>query len=411
MQSSWEWLLALEASGGLENAKSFCSLARHLTDALSRNELGLVHLTNLLQSSAQPPIEALLTTCEVLLNEWVLDNIKPIQQPAPELSRAFLQGLAGDEAALQLAQQLLFTMGSGPRTLYSSTSHQDISRRLQSSSNTNAAVQRSSLPLSNINGQRVSADAASVRPALQMYTLKDPVSDRVWPFMGRPILSDPIFGPMLQPREVSRGSVVVGGMLLNQRRILPPSSQQYNQLCSSRFASLVTNCTSVFPVQLESTVVASQQKDSEILLERGGISWFPMWQLKQQGSADEESADDLAPFGADSAYNPHSTLFSPTALLQKDIFYDLRNSSNEIAAGEKPYGFFSQQTDSPQDSFAVVFPVHSCLPSSQCITLACFHARDSSCALRNTATLDLFCTEAQHVHQLSVLSYLLKTCV
>lgn len=339
----------------MENARSFCSLASQLTDVLTRDKVGLAHLSNLLKSSAQPPvkvppIEALLTACEVLVNEWLLDNIQPIQRPAPELSWEHFQGMAGNEAALPIAQQLVFPVGSQePKS-----AEQAATRHLLSSSSNKA-------PLSNSLGHGTAPHSAAMQSALQFKNLNDSARDKMWPFMGRPILSPNIAGPMLRPREITRGSVLVGGMLLKQHRTSPLSSQEHEQLCSSsRFATLLKNCTSSLPLQLGRTNRTSQAQDSAMRVKIRPVSWFRMWQLKHLGSAPEKAATDLAPFGTDSAYNTHSTLFSSTALFLKELFYDTRNGSNEIAARQKPYGFFAQESDLLQDSFAVVFPVHLC---------------------------------------------------
>lgn len=370
VQNFWEWLLALEEAGGLQHAQSFCSLARHLTDALSRNEIGLAYLSNLLQTSTQSPmklssIDNLLTSCEVLLNEWALDNIEPIQRPTADQSSAFLQSIAGEESALQLAQQLLFSVRFKPQTL-DSMALQGSARRLQSPGNTHMALQGSSLPLSESHIQNI---AASMQSAVQIYTVHDASGQKAWPFMGNPIMSDPIPGPMLQPREVSRGSVVMGGLLLAQQRTSPPSGMHRTELCSSRFAtSLEMSCTGVpagnVPVQLGGAESASQEQDVDVGLESGALPWFPGWPWRQLGKPAAGGANGGAPFGADSAYLPHSTLFSSKAVLQKELFYDTREGSDDLGARGKPYGFFPRNSRDMHDAFTVVFPVCSCLLST-----------------------------------------------
>ena len=380
---------------------SFCSLARHLTDALSRNEIGLSYLSNLpSQPSAKlPSIETLLTSCEVLQNQLALDNFTPYQQPTSEQSSVFLQNLAGDETALPLAKQLLFTVRSSPQTR-DVMPQWSAARRLEDASNTDTTFQ-TFLPLSGSNIQSNSVDAASMPYTAQFGGMNDADTAKGWPFMGHPILSDPILGPMLQPRDVGRGSVVVGGLLLTQRRTLPPSSPQRRELCSSRFAaSLSTSCADSVPVRLGSTEITSQGQYTDVRLESGGGSWIPGWLRSQMGTPAAPEAGGMAAWGSDSAYLPHSTLFSSEATLQKELFYDTRKGSDEIGPKGTPYGFFLQDSSSPQDDFSAVFPVRFCQLFAQFTTHTCFRCTQiSSCAVGDhcRSALVLFCSRAQRL--------------
>lgn len=362
LQSAWDRLLVLKESGNLEKAQGFCTFARHVTDALAGSEAGLTLLDDLLQPRLldpiqQSPVETMLVTCEILMNEWLLEHLTPLQKPSAEMSQKTLQHLFGEKSTLWLAQHLLFSVKS-----QSATGSVAPARRL-------LAVDGIVAPRMQVPGSHsmfTSADSSTLHSSKHLAHLDNTVGEPISPYTGSAPLSHPFDGSNWQPREISHRNALVGGFMLQQSRRVTPSSLQDDTLCSTRFAALLKNCTSSLKLRAPETAAAdsSGQKleydDSDIVLETGAQSWGPMWQFRQWMSAQAVVPGDTTPFGADSAYNPRSTLFSASAILDKEIFYDTNRDGSEIGTRGTPYGFFPEVVDDLKGSFTVLFPVLHC---------------------------------------------------
>jgi hypothetical protein len=355
MQKVWEWILALEEPNGLESARRECLLALQVMDALIQSERGLAQLSHLLQLSAQAALkynslEYMLSVCGVLMNEWAIDSTKPASRQATTVSREFLQILAAGETTLHLTYQYLFHVDSQKHTrgqLQPSTKRVPLSTSQQTST-TDAAVPHST-PL--------------------FHTFQDSGGSKFWPFMGYSSLSERVLEPPLQPRLVRMRNKVAGALLLQRHRTSPAGTRQRNQLCNSRFASLVMNCTAGgLPVQPESSSSTSQRRNQNDDGTRPGrvmLSSLPVWH-----EITPQKADHVMLFGEDGASHPHSNLLASTALLGKELLYDMLDRSSEFDARERLFGFFAQDSPTLENSFAVTFPVLSFL-LAWCARTAC----------------------------------------
>ena len=325
----------------LQQAAELCLVVSELLGVLVSYEGGLESAADLLNiATTSWEVQLVLSECQQEFNQ-LLQAESESAALSTEQSSNFLQRLSSGDSQVPTVQRPFINVGA-PQGTQSSGAARKVQQFEQLSSPSNSqdtsqddsaheqVWQAAEVPTLRhasdveLSGgaprrrltARVSRKVAAGTGEVQSAVRSADVSSQNWTIADLPVETMRIEGTVLRPRDFGRGNTMLGGLVLTQTR----RKDSFIRQCSSGFSHLISRCS------------------------------------KAQLSTDARVYNSRVPFGRDPGFNFASPLFSQTAVLSEDQFYNMSAGSSEISAQGYPAAFHPVQLQGSKE-FIVVFPV------------------------------------------------------